>query len=319
MKIYWGGLDSGKGHVVKYARLHNKTFIQWKKYQIIKRHTKCLNYGYDIHERLWWDIEDNWEVFHKRKDENNVRVSEFKTGELCPLFMMRNFSNYSNPDWGQESEIKWEGSRKLFKKEDYVKYMQRQYIDSNVYNFMIRTNKVEDTLDNINIDKTLLPFGRIVYGVDLMFMFQFTDGNFDEEIIYWSDFLKRQTNILPYKEDLLDSITTKFDKVGHLSGELWGCDLMHEYKNNKERLWKYMDDFFEHEKRIENIMKSNNIPYIKFNLDRDSYEDIFGWGENIMDNTQSHPYYAILTEPDHYLRWEEVKTISKEYMYERGL
>ena len=80
---------------------------------------------------------------------------------------------------------------------------------------MIRTNKVEDTLDNINIDKTLIPFGRIVYGVDLMFMFQFTDGNFDEEIIYWSDFLKRQTNILPYKEDLLDSITTKFDKVGH--------------------------------------------------------------------------------------------------------
>ena len=31
MKIYWGGADSGKGHLVKYAKLNSKTFVQFKR------------------------------------------------------------------------------------------------------------------------------------------------------------------------------------------------------------------------------------------------------------------------------------------------
>lgn len=318
MKIYWGKGDSGKTHLIKYARLNDKTFIQWKKYQIIKRKTKCFYYDYDVNDRLWWNIQDDWEVFHKRKDMDNIICSEFTTKEISPLYTNNEKNHYSNPQWGLESESKWDGGRKPFTREQFVKFMQRDYIDTDIYNVMVRSNAIADTCENINLYHDTLPFDRIVSDVDLMFMFQFTDGNFYDEIVYYSDFLSQHTNIIPYKGNILDSVTTKFDKVGHLGRDMIGCDLMHEYENNKDKLWNYMDGFFEYDRKILECFKKHNIPYIMFDLDADSYVDVFEWKIYPFERNMTHMQNTF-NDQCHYDRWVEVEKIAKEYIYERKL
>ena len=158
MKIYWGGADSGKGHLVKYAKLNSKTFVQFKDYQIIKQYTTCKDYDYDINDRLWWHIVENFYIYHKRKDEENVRVSNFTKDQLLPLYHNNTVNNYSNPYYGKESDMRWD-NRLLLKPEQFRKYLGREYIDTTIYNDILFTPKVGHTLDRIvdHKDKFSMP------------------------------------------------------------------------------------------------------------------------------------------------------------------
>ena len=41
MKIYWGGADSGKGVLQKYAAVNNISFIRFRNYRIEKIHKQA--------------------------------------------------------------------------------------------------------------------------------------------------------------------------------------------------------------------------------------------------------------------------------------
>ena len=116
MKIYWGGADSGKLHLIKYAKLNSKTYAKFKDYQIIKQYTTCKDYDYDVNDRLWWNVIENFFIYYKRKDEETIRTSNFTRERFVPLYFSSNTNNYCNQNWGKESEMKWD-SRVLLKQE----------------------------------------------------------------------------------------------------------------------------------------------------------------------------------------------------------
>ena len=315
MKIYWGGADSGKGHLVKYAKLNSKTFVKWKNYQIIKQYTTCKDYDYDVNDRLWWHTYEDFYIYYKRKDENTVRVSNFSKEQLLPLYHNTTVNNYSNPNYGKESDMRWI-DRLLLKPEQFIKYLGKEYIDTTIYNEILFTSNVGHTFDRIVDHKDKFSLDEVSKDVDLMFLFVHTDGDWSKEMKYYADKYRDHHHIIPYKENLLDSIATKLDKVGHLGYHLWGCDMMDLYKNRKNELWAYLDTFSNHIKRVKNILDDLDIPYTNFNLDRDNYVDVFGWENHPFDRKMTHLHDTFDSDIN-YERWQECVTIAKEYLNDK--
>ncbi len=312
MKIYWGGADSGKGHLVKYARLNSKTFIQWKDYQIIKRSNNCKETGYDVNDRMWWSIDEQFSVYHKRRDEDNIRVSKYNEDKVCPVFAACNEKNYCNQDYGHEVEIKWD-DRKLFRPEQYKKYMGKEYIDTAIYNSMVTTNSIGHTCESLTHHKDKLDLDEITNGVDLMFLFQHTERDCESDMRYYADKFRDHEHIIPYKENMVDSIATKLDKVGHLGYHLCGQDMMHLYKHRKDELWEYLDRFIRNINDMKQMLDELKIPYTMFNLDKDDYVSTFGWENHPFDNKMTH-LHDTFHKPIHWRRWRHCIEIAEEYL-----
>ena len=315
MKIYWGGADSGKLHLIKYAKLNSKTYARFKDYQIIKQYTTCKDYDYDVNDRLWWNVIENFFIYYKRKDEETIRTSNFTRERFVPLYFSSNNNNYCNQNWGKESEMKWD-NRILLKPEQFRKYLGKEYIDTEIYNRIIFTANVSHTFDRIIDYKDKFCLDEVSKDVDLLFLFVHTDGDKTNEMEYYSNKFRNHHHIIPFKEDMVDSIASKLDKVGHLGYHLNGCNMMDLYNNRKNELWAYLDTFSNHIERVKNILNKLGIPFTYFNLDRDNYVDVFGWGDNPLDNKTTHLHDTFESDIN-YDRWQDCIKIAKEYLSDR--
>ena len=320
MNIYWGNSDSGKAHLRKYATINNKCFSVFKQYQIIKRKFECKEFDYDINERLWWHIIKNTTVYHKRKDENDIRISKFMNETVGPLLTFKQQGNYTNPDYGTEADRKWEmNNYGMFKSEQFVKYTSKEYIDTAIYNMMIQSNNVGHACDKIVDHKDKFDINEIAKDIDLLFLFVHVnnDANFTDEIIHYANHFRNEKHIVPYKEDLVDSVAGKLDKMGHNGWELVGENMMETYNNDKEKLWRMIDKYFEYDANTIKMLESNNIDYVKFNLDRDDYVETFGWKIHPFSKYKLTHQSNTFFKQEHFDRWQVCIRLAKEYLSDR--
>ena len=325
MFVYWGGPDSGKGHMIKYAQLNNKPFLKWKEYSIVKQIPTLNVLGQNDDGRFWWDKTDIEQIYHKRCDEIFVRKTEWTTHKVCPLYVNRTDYNFCNPEYNKNADEDWLHDRKIFSEKYIKKYTQKEYIGTHIYHHMIsRAKGVGFTVANSVLDPITptkcpqLPLHEIMDDVELSFLFVHTDGNYDADIIELSDYLKGCDNIIPYKSNILDTVTTKLDKMGHLGFELNKNNVLDVYNDNKEKLWSYVDRFFDFITNMKNILESNNIPYRMFDLDNDDYKDTFGWENYPIDRNLSHPKQIIYNDLQNE-KWKVLEDLAKEYIMDRGL
>ena len=88
-------------------------------------------------------------------------------------------------------------------------------------------------------------------------------------------------HIIPYKSNRLDSMISKLDLYASAFLERFederDADLLEAYNTDKNIIWNYLDEYDRQQNNIIDLLKKYNISYQMFDLDSDSYKDVFGW------------------------------------------
>ena len=124
---------------------------------------------------------------------------------------------------------------------------------------------------------------------------------------------KERKNVIPYKENLIDCFASKLKRFSHKHVlQVYKTENASAlYKVDKGVLWKYLDTVVKQIRRIENYFSANKIEPYYFNMDRDSYENVFGFKNNSLERTNTHP--------GDYQERERYETIAKEYVMIRNM
>ena len=117
-------------------------------------------------------------------------------------------------------------------------------------------------------------------------------------------------NVIPYKPISVDSIISKFN-VCRPKFQFGYENLKDFYTKDKDRLFKWMDGYLGVHTSIQDYLIDNNINHIRFNLDTDSYEKVFGWTKSL---PRDHTAANFDTSGDKY---NEVKSWAEEYLNSR--
>ncbi len=140
------------------------------------------------------------------------------------------------------------------------------------------------------------------------------------------EFIKNSVNIVPYKENHLDSIISKlacFDKAlaARRSFKITGKfvvfkDLVDAFVKHRDMVWLHLDDIINEGYNIEKRLRQYNIEYQYFNLDKDDY-DIFDCQVKL-PRTYTHPDWDLSNEKT-YDNWSQLRHIAEEYISDRNL
>ena len=135
-------------------------------------------------------------------------------------------------------------------------------------------------------------------------------------------FLKTYKNIVPYKDNLIDSMISKlnlFDppkqskKYTNRTGRpIFFKTILDAYNRDKEIVWSHLDEFTQRQRDIEQLLLDLNIPFEYFNLDKDSYKDMFDLDEGVQRD-RTHPKF------EHNDNWNIIKNMAEEYIDIRKL
>ena len=84
-------------------------------------------------------------------------------------------------------------------------------------------------------------------------------------------------------------------------------DLMKDYTNNSEKIWNYLDMFFNNITNTRTLLERNNIEYKDFDLDTSSYS-LLGLNKEL-PRSYTHPNIDETSK-----EYGILKSISKEYL-----
>lgn len=117
-------------------------------------------------------------------------------------------------------------------------------------------------------------------------------------------------NVVPYKPLSVESVIAKFNVCKPKF--MFGYDTLEDfYINDKGRLFAWMDKFIGEHTTIQNYLIDNNIDHIRFDLDTDSYEEVFGWTKSLPRDHSSPKFDE--SNP----KYQQVKSWAEEYLNNR--
>ena len=293
MFIYWGGIDSGKGHIRSLAKLNSKTQLLWLPLRIIKVITQN-----HIHEDTWRDETHHQIIYHNIDDE--LRKCERKQDRV---WRPQKFHHTQNKIQTNKDKYRERKKGKKYTQEHISKYTQKEYIGTSVYYDIIMTINNEGMCKPITHDVIKDYYDEIFKDVDIMSYILPSWAMRD-----LAGLLRKSVNVIPYKSDLIDSFVSKMDGFVNFRESEYGNDLIEVYNEDRNRVWRWLDSFHEDDEKIKRRLKSYDIPYVMFDLDQDSYTDFFGW-ELDLDRKYSHRGE----------RCEKIVEIAKEYIHLRSL
>ncbi len=131
--------------------------------------------------------------------------------------------------------------------------------------------------------------------------------------------LKKANNVIPYKSDTFSWAIAFIDSFSHLTDHKYDEDqgiLSKElYDKNKKIIFNYLDHQFYIPIKIAEFLTKRNIPYRYFDLDNDSYNEVFGGNFEIDRNYTNHSKCW----EDYQDRYNQIVDMVKEYIFERNL
>tara|TARA_B100001093_G_scaffold330079_1_gene315132 strand:+ start:1111 stop:2217 length:1107 start_codon:yes stop_codon:yes gene_type:complete len=207
-------------------------------------------------------------------------------------------------------EVRFESNRilEIFQQVELLKELQKgssgNYLDTFLEPYILtHPEYIRDHVDDLSdVDVIFNPF---------TLMGKKTSGR------YWSDTsslekteleayviktYKSRKNVIPYKENLVDCFASKLKRYKR--------DVIETYKNDKRLIWNHLDGIVRNVRRNEKYLQDNNIDPVYFNLDRDNYNETFGF-EKELPRTQTHF--------GDYPERKQFEQIAKEYITERDM
>jgi len=138
--------------------------------------------------------------------------------------------------------------------------------------------------------------------------------------------LKNTTNIVPYKENIIDSMVSKlniFDPpkqakkyIKRTGRPVVFKTIIDAYNRDKEIVWRHLDEFTKQQRDIEQALQDYDIPYDHFNLDTDDY--IRFNCKIVLDKKYSHPNFDTNNPVVEHKR-KLLEDMASEYVTVRGL
>ena len=200
---------------------------------------------------------------------------------------------------------------------DLLKYFpvspSRNYLNTFLEPFMeYDTKYIVPFLDELcDVDFIIEPFhvmGRKMIGSMNMDMSDISDLE-----KYILNVYKSSKNIIPYKEDIIDCLASKLKRFSnkHVLQRLSTEDISTIAKIDKGIIWNYFDGIVRNLRRIEWYFQQRGLEAIYFNLDRDDYKETFGFDDNSLPRTATHP--------GEYREREQYEQLAKEYVTMRKM
>ena len=127
--------------------------------------------------------------------------------------------------------------------------------------------------------------------------------------------LRNANNVIPYKSNIFDAVVKHIDSFSHFTNHKYVETPVELFKKDKKLIWDYLDHQLNLPLEVAEFLTKNNIPYNYFDLDNDSYNEVFGGNYEIDREYTSHAYSWEGYED----RYKEVARIADEYVFLRSL
>ena len=287
--IYWGANNSGKFQTFILFRASKKSIVWFThnfEYGRLIKYNNSLEYEYEYYQ------EENSNIIKREESIRNDDVD------------MNDFIHKVVKDIHQKHVWTWsrEFSNPRIRLSSNIKYQKIRSWDSIINDWE-------------NCDLLIAPFPLI--GLECSGMRISLPATYHSISDISLQYVRNSRNIIPYKENTLDSIISKLilfnTKVYNIkSMRITGKptsfkDVFDAYNKHKEMVWMHVDHILNEQKAIEDRLIQLDIPYERFNLDNDDYS-IFNCDEVSFDRDVQK------------VEWDlKLKDIAEEYITLRGL
>tara|TARA_B100000424_G_scaffold235299_1_gene199574 strand:- start:505 stop:1524 length:1020 start_codon:yes stop_codon:yes gene_type:complete len=334
MIVYWGGMLSGNNYLQNLTLYNNKIYAAVRKYRITVRsndtHFLERNKKY---VKWFWDVTKHTQVVHRPVGcdttvvSNTTRMIEFlwqvpndtisvryENGGLT----LRNTYYPVHAVLDNQIYRPVKLPNRFYNKTNKQKFMNPEYKDTLMY---------YDCISNDNKNK-LGMLEEVTYNdiptCDLIF------PSIDTKNMSYEGFTpppeySEHTNIIPYKSDLVEMARVVLDNVERIKdkSKMTVKDMFELYKENKKELWKYVDRYvFEDHHTIAKKLNKNKIKFEYFNLDKDSYNNRFGFNK-VLPRICSHNTYHQLSIAKDVKRarnnYNKLTDMAREYVASRKM
>ena len=134
----------------------------------------------------------------------------------------------------------------------------------------------------------------------------------------FSDWFRSQTNIVPYKSDLVECVINQLDNWGEYNSDKpW-------WKVDKKKIWEHLDlTVFFMWYKVEKKLREAGIEYEYFDLDKDDWAKTFHVQKSLPRQIMHHVYvqFNILEKEKKKKAYEDYRRmteVAKEYIISRG-
>ena len=305
--VYWGAVNSGSDHINRMFEFNER------------QHVFFTNSTYKFDKYIYPESKKE-ECYHyyKHKNENKLVKVLYRSRRVKNPFKERaynymekyNFVDHRTTDFYKNRFITDSSNRRgLDNKVDHSMYDTFLNHPPDTWDFAL-----EDMFDGDIIIRPHHLLGFVNYQ---------RKYSTTPRII---SLLKNTINIVPYKEDIIDSMISKlnmFDppkqskKYTKISNRpVFFKTIIDAYKKDKEIVWRHLDDFTRQQRDVEQALQDYDIPYDYLNLDQDDYSRFSC--KIILNKKYSHPNFD-RNNPDVEQKYMMLEDIAKEYVTVREL
>ena len=326
MKVYWGGVSTGKNFLKQYCSHNNMSWGAVHQYYVLVKSFKIHHSFLDkrlgeLDNRMWCDYT---QIFTTHFKKNNISRQTTNSHRVVEYMKMMNLEAsvervFNQTNYMMDEYMISNNTRDIhFSPEQVSMILQSDLTDSLMVSRAVKqyANKLKDNL----LDE-ILP--KDIPQCDIVMPSRYMKNN--TKLRKTRDIPQEYNEhdvIVPYKSNIKDHVETVLDFVGGFQTR--GHDIVKLYKYDKKWLWDYLDEhcLYLHIHVVEQALRENNIKYRYFDMDNDSYPDFFG-GKMIIDRQCTNPFpFLIKMAKDKELaqkKYDILQEMSDEYITTRNL
>ena len=297
MFVYWGGITGAKKYLKKLMIYNSKDYVEHYPYNIVHGKHICHHTPKPLRYDSLWDTSRKADITSRRVDNPDeiITVSTGWERDIDCMCMLYNGNTCDN-------------SHRIFggfpEGRDGDRFFYR-------IRFNIR-NKPNQVPALVELPLSDIPECHLVFPYHRRFMSSFRSVNI-------SEWFKSQTNIVPYKSDLVECAINQLDNWGEYYSDFpwWKA-------KNKKAIWKYLDlTVFTAWYDVEKKLREAGIEYEYFDLDKDDWAKTFHVQKNLPRQIMHHVYVQLnLLKKEKkkkaYEDYRRMTDIAKEYIISRG-
>ena len=305
MFVWWGGHTGAKKFVKRQIIYNSKDYVEHYPYNVIHTKNICHHTPKPLRYDSKWDVSRKADVY-SRKIENPNELHTLTTGwerdtDFMTMIFEGNTCDNSHRSFG--------GFFEYGNKTD--RYFFRNY-KTDRHGFKIKnkpTDLIEFPFEDIPECHTIFPYVR--------------HAGYSFRNVKISDWFRSQTNVVPYKTDLVESAINHLDNWGEYRNDKYWWEV------DKKTLWRYLDDLvFISSYDVEERLREAGIEYEYFNLDKDDWAKTFQLEKRLPRTIYHHVYFQMNYLKDRekkpyplkkaYENHRRMTEIAKEYVASRG-
>ena len=331
MNVYWGYGACGKTNL-EYQHMYGGKSFGWigefcARTRVGKVHLTGIQ-----NNKKWWDLEVTNHVWHKRKDEDKVRVVSNHQRKLSYIlgccnrsFNMRYVQafpmNYLDPDLDAKPKKRGQNTLRLNTK-GLKKYSQLKYADTQAY-FSAINNQTGKCPTGI-----LEPMTPKYYPTDAHTICPYVLSNrcgdtylsMNRPLDEW---FQDQRNIVPFKSNIHEYAVKFLDGIGDFRrGSRWGIDVMQALKDDEKFVFDYLDyNIFTIPRIHAERFKQYNIEFEYFDLDKGDYKKTFDLSRSLsrnLDNQVIHQLRNTKKKKEVREKYFKLCDVADRYVKSRG-